>query len=47
MQVEVQVVNGLKGGNQALDELHKIMSLDDFEKIMGDTEDAIAYQRVN
>lgn len=44
-QVEIQVVNGLKGGNEALDELHKIMSLDDVEKIMGDSEDAIAYQK--
>ena len=45
-QVEIQVVEGLKGGNEALDALHQIMSLDDVEKIMGDTEDAIAYQRV-
>lgn len=44
-QVEIQVVEGLKGGNEALDALHQIMSLDDVEKIMGDTEDAIAYQR--
>jgi len=43
-QVEIQVVEGLKGGNEALDALHQIMSLDDVEKIMGDTEDAIAYQ---
>lgn len=40
------MVEGLKGGNEALDALHQIMSLDDVEKIMGDTEDAIAYQRV-
>ena len=40
------MVEGLKGGNEALDALHQIMSLDDVEKIMGDTEDAIAYQNV-
>ena len=40
------MVEGLKGGNEALDALHLIMSLDDVEKIMGDTEDAIAYQNV-
>ena len=31
-------MEGLKGGNEALAELHKIMTLDDVEKIMGDTE---------
>ena len=41
------MVEGLKGGNEALDALHQIMSLDDVEKIMGDTEDAIAYQNVS
>ena len=45
-QVEIQVVEGLKGGNEALEALHQIMSLDDVERIMGDTEDAIEYQRV-
>lgn len=44
-QVEIQVVEGLKGGNEALEALHQIMSLDDVERIMGDTEDAIEYQR--
>jgi len=44
-QVEVKVMEGLKGGNEALSELHKIMTLDDVEKIMGDTEEAVAYQR--
>ena len=37
-QVEIKVMEGLKGGNEALAELHKIMTLDDVEKIMGDTE---------
>ena len=43
-QMEIQVMNGLDQGNEALKELHKIMSLDDVERIMGDTEDAIEYQ---
>lgn len=43
-QVEIKVMEGLKGGNEALAELHKIMTLDDVEKIMGDTEEAVAYQ---
>ncbi|KAI9032824.1 Snf7-domain-containing protein [Phycomyces nitens] len=42
--VEKQVMEGLKGGNATLKEIHKEMSLEDVEKLMDDTEDAIAYQ---
>ncbi|CAI8024678.1 Charged multivesicular body protein 6 [Geodia barretti] len=44
-QIEVKVVEGLKLGNEALNQLHKIMSLEDVEKIMGDTQEAVEYQR--
>ena len=46
-QIEMKVVEGLKTGNQCLEEMHKIMSIEDVEKIMADTQDAIEYQRVS
>ncbi len=45
-QIEHQVVNGLKVGNDCLKQLHEMMSLDDIEQIMDDTRDAIDYQKV-
>lgn len=45
-QVELKVVEGLKTGNKCLEELHKIMSLENVEDIMADTQEAIEYQRV-
>lgn len=45
-QVELKVVEGLKTGNRCLEELHKIMSLENVEEIMADTQEAIEYQRV-
>lgn len=44
-QIEMQVVDGLKSGNEALTMLHQIMSIDDVEKLMADTQDAIEYQK--
>jgi charged multivesicular body protein 6 len=44
-QIEVKVVEGLKQGNEALNQLHKIMSLVDVEKIMDETQEAVEYQR--
>ena len=45
-QIEIKVVEGLKTGNKCLEEMHKIMSLEDVEQIMADTQEAIEYQRV-
>ncbi|KAL2919959.1 Vacuolar protein sorting-associated protein 20 [Polyrhizophydium stewartii] len=42
--VEQQVLEGLKAGNQVLQELNKEMRIEDVEKLMDDTADAIAYQ---
>ncbi|XP_071797324.1 charged multivesicular body protein 6-A-like [Asterias amurensis] len=44
-QIEVQVVEGLKNGNDCLKKMHQMMSLDDVERIMQDTQDGIEYQR--
>ncbi|XP_048762341.1 charged multivesicular body protein 6-A-like [Ostrea edulis] len=44
-QIESQVVQGLKVGNNSLKKLHDILSLEDVEKIMDDTRESIDYQR--
>jgi len=43
-QVELKVVEGLKQGNEALKQLHEVMKLEDVERIMDETKDAIEYQ---
>ncbi|KAJ8324303.1 Vacuolar protein sorting-associated protein 20 [Batrachochytrium dendrobatidis] len=42
--VEKQVVEGLKQGTQVLSDLNKEMQLEDVEKLMDDSADAVAYQ---
>nr|XP_011416107.2 charged multivesicular body protein 6-A [Crassostrea gigas] len=44
-QIETQVVQGLKVGNDSLKKLHEILSLEDVEKIMDETRESIDYQR--
>ena len=46
-QIEHQVVNNMKIGNDCLKKLHEMMSLDEIEDIMDDTREAIDHQRVN
>lgn len=41
------MLDGLKNGNAVLKEIHKEMSLEDVERLMDDTADAIAYQNVS
>ncbi|XP_065065678.1 charged multivesicular body protein 6-like [Rhopilema esculentum] len=43
-QVQAKVVQNLKVGNDCLTALHKIMTLEDVEKIMEDTQEAVEYQ---
>ena len=38
------MVDGLKAGNESLKQLQKIMSLEDVEKIMDETREAVEYQ---
>jgi charged multivesicular body protein 6 len=45
-QIEHQVINGLKVGNDCLKKLNEMMSLDEVEQIMDDTRESIEYQRV-
>ncbi|EGG09021.1 uncharacterized protein MELLADRAFT_84245 [Melampsora larici-populina 98AG31] len=43
--IEKDVLFGLQQGNKVLKEVHKEMNLDSVEKLMSDTNEAIAYQR--
>ncbi|CDZ97419.1 snf7 family charged multivesicular body protein 6 [Phaffia rhodozyma] len=43
--VEKSVFEGLKQGNQVLKEIHSEMTLEKVEKLMGETEEAVSYQR--
>ena len=45
-QIEIQVFNGLKVGNECLKNLNQMLSLDDIEQIMDDTKESIDYQNV-
>lgn len=43
-QVEMKVVEGLKQGNEALKKIHEVMSIEDVERIMDETKEAVEYQ---
>ncbi|KAL5018865.1 hypothetical protein ScPMuIL_004587 [Solemya velum] len=43
-QIENEVIKGLKIGNESLKKIHELLSLEDVEKIMEDTRDAVEYQ---
>jgi hypothetical protein len=45
--IEKDVLFGLKQGNSVLTQLHAEMSLEDVEKLMSETADAVAYQQVS
>lgn len=44
--VEKDIVFGLKQGNEALAEIHKEMNIESVEKLMEETAEGIAYQKV-
>ncbi|EDV27916.1 uncharacterized protein TRIADDRAFT_52939 [Trichoplax adhaerens] len=44
-KIQVQVVERLKQGNECLDRMHKMMSIEDVERIMDETQEAIEYQK--
>lgn len=39
-------MHGLQQGNKVLSEIHSEMSIENVEKLMSETQEAIAYQRV-
>jgi hypothetical protein len=45
--IEVSVMHGLKQGNEVLAQIHKEMRIEDVEKLMSETKEAIAYQNVD
>ena len=46
-RLEVQVAGALKQGTETLNQIHRLMSLDDVERIVEDSKDAVAYQQVH
>ncbi|KAM6964574.1 charged multivesicular body protein 6-like [Tautogolabrus adspersus] len=44
-QIEQKVIDGLKVGNDCLKKMHEVMSVEEVERIMDETQDAIEYQR--
>lgn len=46
-QIEVQIVDGLKYGNEALRELNRFLSIDSIESILEETQEAAAKQKVS
>ncbi|XP_028842819.1 charged multivesicular body protein 6 [Denticeps clupeoides] len=44
-QIEMKVLEGLKAGNDCLKKMHEVMSIEEVERIMEETHDAIEYQK--
>ncbi|XP_032899853.1 charged multivesicular body protein 6 [Amblyraja radiata] len=44
-QIEMKVIEGLKIGNDCLNKMHEVMSLEEVERIMDETQEAIEYQQ--
>lgn len=44
-QIEMKVIEGLKVGNDCLKKMHEVMSIEEVERIMDETQDAIEYQQ--
>ncbi|XP_034426092.1 charged multivesicular body protein 6 [Hippoglossus hippoglossus] len=44
-QIEKKVLDGLKVGNECLKKMHEVMSIEEVERIMDETQDSIDYQR--
>lgn len=42
--MEISVLHGLKQGNEVLKEIHREMSVESVEKLMGETQEAREYQ---
>jgi replication fork clamp-binding protein CrfC len=45
--VEVSVMHGLKSGNEVLKEIHKELNIESVEKLLDETREAQAYQKVS
>ncbi|XP_056264116.1 charged multivesicular body protein 6-like [Pseudoliparis swirei] len=45
MQIEARFIEGLQVGNDCLKSMHEIMSIEDVERILDETQESIEYQR--
>ncbi|XP_054834857.1 charged multivesicular body protein 6 [Eublepharis macularius] len=44
-QIEMKVIEGLRIGNECLNKMHQVMSIEEVERIMDETQEAVEYQR--
>ncbi|XP_051925510.1 charged multivesicular body protein 6 [Hippocampus zosterae] len=44
-QIEKKVLDGLRVGNECLKKMHEVMSIEEVERILDETQDAVEYQR--
>ncbi|XP_037664501.1 charged multivesicular body protein 6 [Choloepus didactylus] len=44
-QIEMKVVEGLRFGNECLNKMHQVMSIEEVERILDETQEAVEYQR--
>ncbi|XP_057173977.1 charged multivesicular body protein 6 isoform X2 [Ursus arctos] len=44
-QIEMKVVEGLQVGNECLKKMHQVMSIEEVERILEETQEAVEYQR--
>ncbi|XP_041942023.1 charged multivesicular body protein 6-like [Alosa sapidissima] len=44
-QIEMKVIEGLKTGNECLKKMHEVMSIEEVERILDETQEGIEYQK--
>uniref|UniRef100_A0A2K6TWI0 Charged multivesicular body protein 6 n=2 Tax=Saimiri boliviensis TaxID=27679 RepID=A0A2K6TWI0_SAIBB len=44
-QIEMKVMEGLQLGNECLNKMHQVMSIEEVERILDETQEAVEYQR--
>ncbi|XP_049633226.1 charged multivesicular body protein 6 [Suncus etruscus] len=44
-QIEMKVLQGLQFGNECLKKMHQVMSMEEVERILDETQEAVEYQR--
>uniref|UniRef100_A0A8C4LDN9 Charged multivesicular body protein 6 n=1 Tax=Equus asinus asinus TaxID=83772 RepID=A0A8C4LDN9_EQUAS len=44
-QIEMKVMEGLQFGNECLNKMHQVMSIEEVERILDETQEAVEYQR--
>ncbi|XP_006145729.1 charged multivesicular body protein 6 [Tupaia chinensis] len=44
-QIEMKVIEGLQIGNECLSKMHQVMSIEEVEQILDETQEAVEYQR--